>query len=104
MICLRPDVTFGVDARWLLSRFENGKDFKRLTIWESFAAIWGTILPPGASLGGFKNGVQFWPAPFLRANSVLHQANDFSMSKIDEKPYFLPIPTLICNLSPKLEE
>ena len=32
------------------------KDFKRLTIWESFAAIWGTILPPGLREGGSKMG------------------------------------------------
>ena len=45
-----------------------------------------------------------WARAFLCANSVLRRANDFGMSKIDVKPYSLPIPTLICNLSPKLEE
>ena len=58
--------------------------------------------------GGFVRGAQKWrkilARTFLFTNSVLRRANDFGMSKIDVKSYSLPIPTLICNLSPKLEE
>ena len=58
--------------------------------------------------GGFVRGAQKWgkilARSFLCANSVFRRANGFGMSKIDVKPYFLSIPTLICNLSPKLEE
>ena len=58
--------------------------------------------------GGFVRGAQKWgkilARAFLCANSVLRRANDSGMSKIDVKPYSLPFPILICNLSPKLEE
>ena len=58
--------------------------------------------------GGFVRGAQKWgnilAHAFLCANSVLRRANGFGMSKIDIKPYSLPMPTFICNLSPKLEK
>ena len=43
---------------------ERKKNCKRLIVWESSDTIWGTMLPLGASRGGLKNGVKFWPALF----------------------------------------
>ena len=58
--------------------------------------------------GGFVRRAQKWgkvlARAFLRANSILRRANGFRMSKIDVKPHFLPIPTLICHLFPKFKE
>ena len=57
---------------------------------------------------GLVRGAQKWgkifACAFLRANSDLRHTNGFGMSKIDVKPYSLPISTLISHLFPKFEE
>ena len=57
--------------------------------------------------GGFVRGAKKWDkvlaCAYLRANSVLHRANAFGMSKIDVKPHSLPMPSLICHLFPKIQ-
>ena len=64
----------------------------------------GCDAAPGGSVRGAQKWGKNFARAFLGAKSVLHRANDFGMSKIDVKPHSLPIPTFICNLSPKLEE
>ena len=41
---------------------------------------------------------------FSRANSDLRHTDGFGMSKIDVKPYSLPIPTFSCSLSLKFKK
>ena len=49
-VFFRPEVTFGVDARWLLNRFENGKKITRdRSSGSRLPPFGGTILPLGAS-------------------------------------------------------
>ena len=100
----RPDVTFEVDAQWLLNRCEDGKKILR-------DRPSGSRLPPFRVRycpQGLREGVQkcgkVLAHAFLCANSVLRWANDFGMPKIDVKPHFLPIPTLICYLFSIFEE
>ena len=100
----RPEVTFGVDAQWLLNRFENGKRFQETDRLGVVCHHLGYDTAPG----GFVRGAQKWgkifARAFLRANSILRRANFFGMSKIDVKPYSLPITTLISHLFPKFRE
>ena len=100
----RPEVTFGVDARWLLNRFENGKKIAR----DRSSGVVCHHLGYDTAPGGFVRGAQRWgkifARAFLRANSILRRANFFGMSKIDVKPYSLPITTLISHLFPKFRE
>ena len=53
----RPDFTFGVDARWLLNRFENGKKISRDRSSGSHLLPFGVrYCPQGAREGGSKMG------------------------------------------------
>ena len=98
----RPDVTFGVDARWLPHRFKDGKKISR-------DRPSGNLLPPFRVRYypyGLREGVQKWgkvlARDFLRANSFLRRTNDIGMRKIDVKPHSLPIPAIFFYLLSKL--
>ena len=94
----RPDVTFGVDARWLLNRFNDGKKISRDRPSGSLLIPFGVRYCPQ----GLREGAQGWGTDlaraFLRANSVVRRANDFGMPKYRRKTPFFTYPNfnLLC--------